>query len=349
MTKMRMRAGLRRAFWTAMLATTAAGCRDRAPAGDGGKTVDGPAAAGTMALELSVPREAAWNQEDSVRVTVVNGTGAQGPAARLELFVQFPVDVRVDSAAGEDSTLVSSGEGTRKAFAVAPLPADGRADFALGIRTPPAGLERRGAEYDGRDRFLVRARLVDASGRELALAQDTIRILAGSEVVAGGCGGVRDVAVSRYGIGPVRLRTAASAVRQLCPEARDTAWKSTEGTDERGLTVAVAGNPVLLVTVRDTVTRIVVEKPGLKTGAGAAVGSTLGELRALYGRACAGTAEGRVAVWFPAAPGVSFGLDPADTGGWADGQDPAALPEAAQVKSFWVRDGSDDCPAREER
>ena len=75
------------------------------------------------------------------------------------------------------------------------------------------------------------------------------------------------------------------------------------------------------------------------------VGSTVAELRGRYGRMCAGQGEGRVAVWFPAAPGVSFGLDSAAVrphGGTVDAQ---ALPETAAVDRMWVRQGADDCPA----
>jgi hypothetical protein len=73
------------------------------------------------------------------------------------------------------------------------------------------------------------------------------------------------------------------------------------------------------------------------------VGSTLAELRGRYGRMCAGAGEGIVAVWFPAAPGVSFALD--STVVPTGDLDPEALPETAKVERMWVRQGTDDCPA----
>jgi hypothetical protein len=325
---------------TLLALAISAGCRRDAPVPD---EAPPPAAAPQPAatVALTAPQEVGWNEDVPVRVTVHNDTGAELDGVRLRLFLSFPLDPSgAPEGAPPPSPLAASGEGVELEYTLGPIPANGRITLAQAVRTPPAGLEAGSAEYDGRRHFLVRARLVDRAGAPLGeAAVDTLRIRAGAEAVVGGCATADDVTVSSHGIGPVRLGMTAQALRALCPEARDSTWRQ-EGTAERGLRVRLAGEPVLAVLARDTVRRVVVTTPGVRTAAGVGVGATLDEMRGRYGRACAATVEGVVVAWFPNAPGIRFALDaepPVETA--------AGVPDDARVTSLWVRAGTDECPA----
>jgi hypothetical protein len=321
-----------------------------------------PAApAGSLEVKLEVPQLPGWNDLDTLGVTVANRTAAPVADAVLELYVQAPVRLLVDSAAGTVPGVEVTAEGTRLTFPIGALAPGATVAVRQGLRTPPAPAPAAGGKAapaprtsgftatlaDTASRFLVRATVAGRSGSPLAPpVQDTLRIRAGSEVAVGGCGSTGDVVATRYGIGPVRVGMTETALRSACPEARDTAWTS-EGTKETGLVVLPGGRRVLAVTGGGAVRRIVADDPGVRTPNGFGAGSAVAELRASYGRMCAGRGEGKVAVWFPNAPGVSFGLDTAATRGWPAARvDPDSIPDETKVAALWVRQGSDDCPAR---
>ena len=332
-------------------------CRDRAEVRvDEVVSVDtgqGGGGAGAVLLRLMAPDTLGWNATDTVRVVVTNTTAQPLQGAVLTLFVAAPALVPVDSAAPADARpqTTASGEGTRLTFAVPPIEPGRTAGFAQAVRTPPAPAAPAGGRPAPRDAmptlYLVRASLGTRGGSPIGAAvQDTVRIRAGSEVVAGGCGNVGDVTVSRYGVGPVRIGMTLDELRSACPEARDTTWRGDEGMEEKGAVAAPGGKRIVAVLAGGKIGRIVIDQPGLRTSAGLSVGATVGDLRARYGRMCAGRGEGRVAVWFPNAPGLSFGLDTMATRRWEPARVvPDSIADDVAVGSFWVRQGTDDCPA----
>lgn len=342
-----MRATTVRAVAAAVLAFSSVACRDGGPPPADEEKVDVGTVPQAVEMRLLVARDWTWNEDDTLRVEVANGTTQPVTGAEVRLFVAAPVSVRSDSAAPDSARprVSSTAEGTEVVFTLGTIGPSQRVEVAQAVRTPPAPRGRPVAGRDTASRFAVRARVTMEGARELAAQVDTIRIRAGSEVVTGGCGGIPDASVSRFGIGPVRLDMRAGDVRTLCPEARDTTWRGAEGTTERGLGVSMAGHPVRLAPEDEAVDRIVVDTAGVRTSAGVGVGSTVADLRQRYGRLCAGIGEGRVALWTPAAPGIGFGLAPGV--GTEAGNDVSAqtLPDTASVREMWVRKGEDTCPA----
>jgi hypothetical protein len=341
-----------------LAALALAGCRGDRAAPPPAPPPPPAAAAGAVEVKLEVPQLPGWNDLDTLGVAVTNGTAAALPDAVLELYVQGPVRLLVDSAAARLPGVETTAEGTRLTFPLGALAPGGRVEVRQGLRTPPAPAPRGGAATgpasrtqgftaaDTASRFLVRATVVSRGTPLAPPVQDTLRIRAGSEVAVGGCGTAGDAVVTRHGVGPVRVGMTETALRSACPEARDTTWTA-EGTKETGLVVLPGGRRVLAVTGGGAVRRIVIDDPAVKTPTGFGVGAAVAELRASYGRMCVGVGEGKVAVWFPNAPGLSFGLDSAATRGWpAARAHPDSIPDETKIAALWVRQGSDDCPAR---
>ena len=290
-----------------------------------------------LAFELAAPDTLGWSQTDSIRVTVRNGTRAAAGPWRLVLTLATPA-VLTDTA-GASAVAHESGL-TRLELAIPRLAPDSSWTGWRAFRRPPA--PGTGARPPAA--YAIHAELL---GTPLSRA-DTIHIRPGSAIVSGGCGSMATPSAQRYGVGPVRVHMRAAALRGACPEARDSTWRA-EGNTEHGLVARPGGIPVLAVLAGDSVSRIDVTDPRLRTAAGVGVGTALADLRARYGTPCGGVGEGVVAVWFQNAPGVSFQLDSAAVRDWfrTGGGDVAELPDSARVSRFFVHGLDPRCPSAE--
>jgi hypothetical protein len=324
----------RRGRWTAAAAMAAALVAGGCPRG---AAVDEHGAAGdplrAVSVTLEAPQDAAWNADVPIRATLHNGTGATVEGMRLLLFLPQPLEPVAEPGRPAPEPVVASGEGTLLAFPLSGLAEGTSVTVTPRVRIPASPEEGAGGA------FALRAWAERAGERVGAEAADTLRVRPAARAAGSACAAAADPTATRHGVGPVRLGMAAEALRALCPESRDTAWRA-EGLPERGVAVTVGGEPVLAVLVRDTVHRVVVAAPGVPTGAGVGVGATMGDLRARYGRGCAGVAGGRVAVWFPNAPGISFLVDaPPEV------EAAAEVPDGARVTTLLVHGETGDCPA----
>jgi hypothetical protein len=149
--------------------------------------------------------------------------------------------------------------------------------------------------------------------------------------------------IERDGIGPVRLGMTVEEARAIAG-ARDTIWMDDEGMESRDLVVPVDGAELLALVLGGRIERIHLREEGPRTPEGLGIGSTAGELHAAYGPACAGEGHGRLVLWFPNAPGISFQVEvPEGEDAYRLSQDPGAIPDGVRVTELWVRDGHDDC------
>jgi hypothetical protein len=288
-------------------------------------------------LSLALPEPMAWNQEDTIVVALANRTAAAIEGASIQLVVTGPV-MAVPAAAGTPNppAIDSAGGAVTVTWRLASVAQGAAVEVRQAVRTPPAPAGAAEPPV-----YPVRATLLGSGGAPLvAPVQGTFGVRPGSEKAAGGCATAGSAPAQRYGIGPVRLGMTGTALRGSCPEARDTAWLA-EGTPEKGLLVSLAGRAVVAQLAGDSVARIVAVSREVKTAAGVGIGSTLGDLRSRYGRLCAIEGEGRVALWSPNAPGVSFGVDSIPGAAIP----PDSLADELRVSSLWIHGQNTPCPA----
>jgi hypothetical protein len=329
-----------------LLVAAASGCevvdkvRERARGGGGEETASG----GGMMLGLQVPGTLSAGQEGSVRLSLTNRGDSVPRNLRLDLLVPGWMELAPPRPGDREVTMApSDGEGTRFSYRLdePPLGPGETQIIEQRVRVPRDIPGAAGGRPWGR---LIRARLVNARGQALAEVQSEVAldsVMLRSPVFA-----ARDTVeeAPRDQLGPARLGMTAAQLKQAAAGARDTSW-SQEGTTERGVVVPVpGGGRALAVLAGDSVMRIEVRDSVARTREGLGVGSTLEQLRAAYGRACAGIGEGLVAVWFPAAPGISYALDVPFVGNVTElATNPERLPGTARVTRWWLRRGTDSC------
>jgi hypothetical protein len=289
-------------------------------------------------LGLQAPGMLRAGEEGVLRLSVTNRTDTTATHISLELIVPAWAEPMPPRPGDREVSMVSLAEGgTRFSYRMqeGPLEQGQTQSVEQRIRVPLGGvMSGPDAPWNG----VVRARLLGGNGDAIAEVEGHIGLAAAADSPPGGSAGGRDQ------IGPVRLGMTTAALRQSVPAARDTNWTE-QGTAQRGTWVPLgsAGRMLALLS-GDTVVRLEVRDPAVRTREGFGVGSRLDELRSAYGSACADVTEGAVVVWFAAAPGVRFALDAAPPANAAQLRaSPEGLPATATVARWWLQPDGDGC------
>jgi hypothetical protein len=297
----------------------------------------GPAPGSGVALGLQTPGMLRAGEEGIIRLSITNRSDSVVSGLSLELVVPAWSDPLPPRPGDREVAMIALPEGgTRFSYRLVDEPIEARGSISVEqrIRVPVAA-------GDGRVQWnrTVRARLLSPQGQPLAEVEGELA-LEGAESAQG-----EEAAGERPDrLGPVRLGMTADAARRSAAETRDTSWTQ-EGMTEQGVWVPIPdGGRALAVLSQDSVSRLEVRERMPRTPQGPGVGSTMGEMRAAWGNACAEVAEGRVVVWFPGAPGMSFALDmrvPENAARLRE--NPREIPDSARVTRWWLRRGVDSC------
>lgn len=300
------------------------------------------ATAGGLTLALQIPGMLRAGSEGTIRLSLTNRGDSVPRGVRLDLIVPGWMELAPPRPGDREVTMAAEeGEGTRFSYRLdePPIEPDETQLLEQRVRVP---LESPPAAAASVARRLIRARLVNAQGQTLTEVQSELTL--DSAFIGASRAAAEISAEPRDQLGPARLGMSAAELRRAVSGARDTTW-SQEGMTERGVVLPIQGGQALAMLSGDSVIRIQVNDRGPRTQEGLGVGSSMEELRGAYGRACAGAGEGIVAVWFPAAPGISFALDAPFASVQQFQQDPSRIPGTARVTRWWLRRGTDDCPA----
>lgn len=237
-------------------------------------------------LSLQAPAQLSHGEEGIVRLSITNQTDTLSAHLHLELTVPGwaepapprPGDREVSMIATEDG-------GTRFLYRMDNPPVEPNRSQVVEQRIP---VPAQGPLTDGSAVWsrAVRARLLDAQERALAEVESEISI-EGVTVGSAAVTGAAEPADRRHQLGALRLGMSGAEARRAAQGSRDTTW--TAGSTQHGgiSTQLPSGGHALVATSNDSVVRIEVRDPEVRTREGLGVGSPLEELRAGYGRPCA--------------------------------------------------------------